>query len=325
MGIYDRDYYRREGPSYLESLIPSGQVCKWLIVINVGIWILQVVTIDRRPPEFTIIRDVDGNVVHAKEPAPRTGFTELFYLDPPKITHGQVWRLLTYAFLHSQTSWTHVFFNMLFLWWFGSELERMYGPKEFLAFYLVAAFVGGVTDVVFYLVSGNPTPGLGASGAVTALLVLFALHFPHQQIRIMFLLPVPIWLFVLFQIAQDTFGALEGFVHFKATAAVVHLSGAVFGFLYFQQHWHILGLLQSFGTWKMARPRQRLRLYRPENSEGQPVSVASVGPSNHLDEHLEAKLDAVLEKVARFGQDSLTDAERQILLKASEIYKRKRS
>ena len=57
----------------------------------------------------------------------------------------------------------------------------------------------------------------------------------------------------------------------------------------------------------------------------EPVPVSSAAPNMQLDEHLEAKLDAVLEKVARFGQASLTDAERQILLKASEIYKRKRS
>ena len=50
MGIYDRDYYRREGPSYLEALIPSGQVCKWLIAINVVVWILQILTDHSQSP-----------------------------------------------------------------------------------------------------------------------------------------------------------------------------------------------------------------------------------------------------------------------------------
>ena len=107
--------------------------------------------------------------------------TDIFILDPAKVMGGQVWRLLTYAFLHEPNTLWHILFNMLFLWWFGSDLERMYGPKEFLAFYLGAAFVGGLAGVGFYLLSHDPTPGLGASGAVTALLVLFAFHFPHQQ------------------------------------------------------------------------------------------------------------------------------------------------
>jgi membrane associated rhomboid family serine protease len=319
MGIYDRDYYRREGPSYLEALIPSGRVCKWLIAINVAVWIVQMAT--SRPMHEEMVRQAMPQLRQERG----TTFTEMFYLDPPKVLEGQVWRLLTYAFLHSTTSWTHIVFNMLFLWWFGSDLERMYGPKEFLAFYLVAAVVGGLTDVGFYLILKDPTPGLGASGAVTALLLLFACHFPHQQILIFFMLPVPIWLFVVFQMAQDTFGALDGFRSFSATAGIVHLSGALFGFLYYRQQWSIVGLLQSFGSWKLPRSRPRLRLYRPEHVEGEPVSVPSAAPSMQLDEHLEAKLDAVLEKVARFGKDSLTDAERQILLKASEIYKRKRS
>jgi membrane associated rhomboid family serine protease len=278
--------------------------------------------ISERAPERRV--DVDEIGVRQQGQARSPTFTEVFDLVPSKILGGEVWRLLTYAFLHSTTSFYHIFFNMLFLWWFGSELERMYGPKEFLTFYLVSAVVGGLAEVAFYLVSRDNTPGLGASGAVTALLVLFALHFPHQRILVFFMVPVPIWLLVVFQISWDTFDVLNGFRDLRATAGIVHLSGALFGFLYHQQQWHILGLFQTLTTWKMPRNRPRLRLYRPESPEGEPVPVSTSAPSM-LDEHLEAKLDAVLEKVARHGQSSLTDAERQILLKASEIYKRRRT
>ena len=44
MGIYDREYYRKEGPSFLDSFATKGQVCKWLVILNVGIWVLQLLT-----------------------------------------------------------------------------------------------------------------------------------------------------------------------------------------------------------------------------------------------------------------------------------------
>ncbi len=53
-------------------------------------------------------------------------------------------RLLTHAFLHSQTDLWHIVFNMFCLWWFGREIEALYGSREFLAFYLLAAIAGGL-------------------------------------------------------------------------------------------------------------------------------------------------------------------------------------
>src|SRR5207247_1895001 len=102
--------------------------------------------------------------------------------------------------------WQHIVFNMLFLWWFGSDVEDIYGSREFLAVYLLSAFLGGVG--FFLAATAGLTGGglcLGASGAVTAVMVLCALHYPTRVILLFFLLPVPIWLFVGFQVVQDAF------------------------------------------------------------------------------------------------------------------------
>src|SRR6476659_2671677 len=107
MGIYDREYYRGGGPRFLGSFVERGTVCKWLIGINVACFIAQMLT-----------QDPDTG---------RSWFTDLFILDPGKVLHGQVWRLLTYAFLHSSASVLHILFNMLLLWWFGSDMEALYG------------------------------------------------------------------------------------------------------------------------------------------------------------------------------------------------------
>src|SRR5438067_895432 len=125
MGIYDRDYYRKEGPSFLGTLASRAPVCKWLILINVIVFFIQLATNYRHPVYNSLL---EGGPV-----------TDALILKPEAVVHGEVWRLLTYAFLHSvETPW-HILFNMVFLWWMGHELEEMYVSREFLTLYLVSA------------------------------------------------------------------------------------------------------------------------------------------------------------------------------------------
>jgi membrane associated rhomboid family serine protease len=303
MGIYDREYYRREGPSFLGSFAERGKVCKWLIGINVVAFILQYMS---------------GRMAG---PGEHGSFTDAMVLDTSAVLDGQVWRLLTYAFLHDTATFWHILFNMLFLWWFGSDIEDLYGPREFLAFYLLSAFLGGVCFEFTWL--ANLTQGtqcLGASGAVTAVMVLFAIHYPTRIILIWGILPIPVWLLVGFQVAQDLLGFVSG--QAGRTAVSVHLAGAAFALAYYKRRWRLMSVWSRLRSSQQQWGRPRLRVYREEPR--QPVSVVSANTPEG-DEQLEAKLDAVLEKVARYGQSSLSESERQILLRASEIYKRRRS
>jgi len=301
MGIHDRDYYRREGPSIFDALWPTGTVCKWLIGINAVVFFFQLLTFENLFNQGVV--------------------TEWLLLDTEKVQQGQIWRLLTGAFLHSPIAWTHILFNMLFLWWFGSELESLYGPREFLAFYIVAALFSSLAYQGWAMVEG-PSSALGASGAVTALLILYAFHFPNRLIYMFLLVPVPIWLFALFNIAQDTYVFAHGIK--TGVAVVAHLGGAAFGAVYYHAPWRLTSFWDNFRMWRKHRARPPIRLYRPEMEIKETVAVAAPSYSG-MDEHLEAKVDAVLEKVSRHGEGSLTDHERQILLKASEIYRKKRT
>src|SRR5947209_6167082 len=98
MGIYDRDYYRREGPSYLRSFTDRGKVCKALILINIVVFVIQLMS--RHQPSYEMSDPGLGQ------------FTEFFLLDVDKVLHGQIWRLLTHAFLHDPTSpyFSHILF-----------------------------------------------------------------------------------------------------------------------------------------------------------------------------------------------------------------------
>lgn len=303
MGIYDREYYRGDGPSFLGTIMGQGKVTLWLIVINVGVLLLQWSSADRF-----------GR-------SPITDYLQLSVDDV--IYRGQVWRLLTYAFLHA--SFWHILWNMLFLWWFGREMEGVYGSKEFLAFYLVSAVIGGLafcaTEYLGQDARGMAT-AIGASGAVTAVMVLFACHFPRRVIYIWFVLPIPVWLLVVFQVAVDSFTFASGIS--TTTAVAIHLGGAAFAFLYYKTHMRVLSLVPDVTTWRDRLSRPRLKIYREERPRVM-APTPRPEPTRDVDEHLEAQVDAVLEKVARQGQASLTERERQLLLKASEVYKKKRT
>jgi membrane associated rhomboid family serine protease len=311
MGIYDRDYYRREGPSYIGSFMERGKVCKWLVIINVVCFILQVFS-----PSPAAQEQLDDSQV-APQPQKQI-LTEVFDLDAKAVSEGQVWRLLTYAFLHG--GFMHILFNILFLWWFGTDVEDLYGPVEFLTFYLASAVVGALAYVAAWAAGvGSANPVIGASGAVMAVMVVCAMHYPSRIIWVFFL-PIPIWFFVLFELMRDWATFATGTR--TTTAVSVHLGGGIFGFAYYELQWRLSGFFSGFKAVQRRRPRARLRVYR-EEVEAPAMDLGASSPD--VDEQLEAKLDAVLDKVARLGQASLTESERQILLRASEVYKRKKT
>ena len=127
-------------------------------------------------------------------------------------------------------------------------------------------------------------------------------------------------MFVGFQVLQDTYLFLGGIK--TGTAVTVHLAGAAFALAYYKGHWRVVNGVSWLQGLRRQVTRPRLRVYR----EGSPEAVAvTTPPVSQADEQLEAKLDAVLEKVARSGQASLTENEKQILFRASEIYKRRRT
>lgn len=157
----------------------------------------------------------------------RNGYVYLS-MQPLAILHGYVYQFITYMFVHG--SFTHILFNMLSLYIFGTVLEKRIGTKEFLLYYFLVGILSGIASFVFYYLSGQNTLLLGASGAIYGLLLLFAVFFPFAKIYIFGILPVK----APFLIVGYFF--IELFSHFYATSSSIahltHLSGLVFGFLY---------------------------------------------------------------------------------------------
>ena len=244
--------------------------------------------------------------------------TSALDLSPESVLHGQVWRLLTYAFCHDVHSVWHILFNMLFIVWFGATLERMYGTREFLLFYLAAAVVSGVAFLALAFALGDPTPAVGASGAVMAIMAVYAIHFPRDEIFLFGLIRIQIRFFVLFYLVYDLYPvltALSGDGRSDGVAHAAHLGGLAFGFLYhhfglrFDRSWDVFKRLRA-PRMRMRKPPESIRLYEPSTDNFTPRS-----------ENLETKVDAILAKIQAHGEASLTDQEREILRMASQQYK----
>lgn len=140
---------------------------------------------------------------------------------------GQLWRLLSYMFLHSPTDFSHIVFNMLGLWIFGSELERKVGSKDFLLYYFLGGILSGLFGSLVYAATGNLyLPIIGASGAIYALMIAYAVAFPGRVLYVMGLVPVRTPVLVLGYTAIAIFSEVFSVGN---AANMVHLGGFVAG------------------------------------------------------------------------------------------------
>ncbi|GAC1460269.1 MAG: rhomboid family intramembrane serine protease [Steroidobacteraceae bacterium] len=138
------------------------------------------------------------------------------------------WQLITYAFLHGGV--LHIFFNMFALYMFGGALERYWGGRRLVLFYLVCVLTAALTQLAVQLPSGAEEEVIGASGGVFGVLLAFAWYFPRQRIILLFPpIPMPAWLFVtiygLLELFLGVTGSQQGVAHFA------HLGGMLGGAL----------------------------------------------------------------------------------------------
>jgi membrane associated rhomboid family serine protease len=144
----------------------------------------------------------------------------------------EVWQLVTYSFLHG--SLAHIFFNMLALYMFGGEIERLFGSRFYALYYLGSVLSAAICHLVVTAAMGlPPVPMVGASGGIYGLLLAFGVYFPHRRVLLLFPpIPLPARVFVF------GFAALELFLGITQTAAGVahfaHLGGMLGGWLMIQ-------------------------------------------------------------------------------------------
>ena len=138
------------------------------------------------------------------------------------------WQLLTYAFLHG--SLLHLAFNMFALYMFGSAVERVFGGRRYLMFYVVCVLSAAVTQLIVAAVTGMIYPTVGASGGIFGILLAYGMYFPNNRVMLLFPpIPMParvfVFVYALIELFLGVTGTQEGVAHFA------HLGGMVGGFL----------------------------------------------------------------------------------------------
>jgi len=175
-----------------------------------------------------------------------------------------VWQLATYMFLHGGIF--HIVFNMLALWMFGAELERIWGTRDFLKFYFVTGIGAGALTVLFstlpfsFAQQVQHSIVIGASGAIYGLLLAYALYFPDRPIYMYFVFPIPAKVFVAIMGAIAFFSSLS---ETGGTANATHLGGLIVGYLYLKgTRIHPLSELKyRYLKWKINRVRKKFDVY----------------------------------------------------------------
>jgi membrane associated rhomboid family serine protease len=199
--------------------------------------------------------------------APRL-MVDAFGLSPARVLlEVRVWELGTYLFVHSPTHLSHILFNMLAVWMFGTELERRWGTQGFVTYYAITGVGAGLSMIAVSLLPFDATRAtfyavtIGASGAVYGLLMAWAILYPHREILFMFIFPLQARIFVLIIGAIAFFsavGAAGGPV-----ANVAHLGGLVIGYIYLKGPRNLqFEIRYRLMKWRMDRMRRRFNVHK---------------------------------------------------------------
>jgi len=243
-----------------------------------------------------------------------------------EILRERPWSVFTHVFVHADV-W-HLAFNMLLLWWMGQMFQQELGARKLLAVYLA----GGWAGWLFYALMLNAFPGLrtgdfalGASAAVMAVLVAVATHVPERRVHLILLGPVALKYIALVYVLLDYFALGNGE---NAGGNLAHLGGALFGYVWAKQwqlgrdltRWleRILDPLFTWSSWGggmrvVSGPRCNWWKRRPDPGP----RVKSDEDFNLEKREREARLDAILDKIARHGYDRLSAEEKDFLFRQS--------
>lgn len=256
---------------------PLTEWVKILIIVNAGVFIGQLLT--------------------------RHSFDYIFGFMPAEAIAGfKLWQFVTYMFLHGDI-W-HIFFNMIMLWMFGSQMESDWGPDTFIRFFLFAGLGGSVMSWITDPWSMRIT--IGASAAVFGILLAYAIAYPNRVVLVAFIFPVKVKYLVI------ALGALNFFAAFQYTSSGIahfaHLGGLLFGYIYLRvfmrPSWERAPAGAGWGpsawrrAWDRWQARRRLKVIDLEAKR---------------DAERRREVDKILEKIARDGIESLTPRERKLL------------
>lgn len=207
MGIYDREYYRSTRGGFDSSRLTVTHV---LLMSNAAVFVAM----------FWIDALFNTRIGYA--------VLDLFAMQADAVTHWQIWRLLTATYLHA--SWSHILFNMLFLYFLGRSVEESLGSRRFFVLYTVSGVAGyALLLIASWVGLFNPLSiALGASGCVLGVLGALMVLAPDTQINLYFVLPVKVKYIVALYVGMYLFNVLSQGQNYGGD--ICHLAGLAVGY-----------------------------------------------------------------------------------------------
>lgn len=235
----------------MNFVVQMTPIVKYLMMVNVAFWLLGTILLQGYVLDHNYIFDWLGMVPNST------------------IFQFKLWQPLTYMFFHS-SHLNHILFNMLLLWWVGSQLEITMGSKRFLRFYLTCGAGAGVLYLailytIYYGFGLADTsilfsPVIGASGAVFGLLVAYAMFHGENVVYFMMIFPMKAKYFVSLLVLMEVFVLMTaGFS--GPVANLAHLGGIIVAFIYFYgEKWLMKRHRDNFFKKNLKQTNRRLKL-----------------------------------------------------------------
>jgi len=206
-----------------------------------------------------------------------------------------LWQPITYMFLHGNL--IHILFNMLVLWMFGNELERILGKSKFLELYFFCGIGSGIITLLFNY--NSYTPVVGASGAIYGLFAAYAIIYPNRNVYFYFLFPIKIK-YLLFLISSISFLSII-LQQNTSISHITHLGGIIFCLIYFN--------INKISNYK----KIFTSLYKTKDGN----KIVSI---NKKKMNRELEINNILDKINLSGIESLSQNELNKLKDSSEIH-----
>ena len=173
-------------------------------------------------------------------------FTTLALI-PERVAPGlELWRPLTYLWVHHPQDLWHILGNSLFLWMFGGVLEQSWGTRAFVKYYLVCGIGAGLIVLATGLLFDPEQVVVGASGAIYGLVVAWVIAFPNRVIFLFGIFPIKGKYFALIPIG---FAVADFLMRGSGVSHAAHLGGM------------LIGALLVTGYWRPGKARARLRYW----------------------------------------------------------------
>ena len=231
--------------TFIHDYFPPG--LKWLLIVNTGIFLLDFLV----PPLHRFL-------------------WTFFALTADGVIHGVgipfVWQVFTYMFLHGGI--LHLLFNMLTLWFFGTQIERDWGTRKFLKYYFLCGIAAGVCVVIANLLTVD-LPTIGASGAIFGILVAFAVLYPNQTVLMNFLFPIKAKYMVMIYAAIELILTIRPGQ--SGISTIAHLGGMAFGYIYLKGRLPRVSVPEvgtAYKQWKLQRAKRKFQVYMRKHGKG---------------------------------------------------------